>query len=81
MFNCVENTLTVMAKSIKEVEFELNRVYKTYSDQIIVINDVAQLLHQNVDIKASGNQIESGLRNLLSSLLPKQDTSYTWSYS
>ncbi len=58
-----------MSKGIKDVEFELNRVYKTYADQLLVSNDVADLLLDSVDIKASGNQLESSLRILLSQLL------------
>lgn len=58
-----------MAKSIKEVEFELNRLYKTYADQLLVSNDVAGILVDSADIKASGNQLEASLRVLLSSLL------------
>lgn len=58
-----------MSKSIKEVEFELNKVYKTYADQLLLSNDVAGLLLESADIKASGAQLESSLRILLSLLL------------
>lgn len=61
-----------MPRSINSVKFELNKVYKTYADQLLISSEVAGLLHESVDIKASGNQVEASLRVLLSKLLPSE---------
>jgi hypothetical protein len=61
-----------MSKKITEVKFELLKVYKAFKDQLLISGDISNILIDNSNIPASGNQVEGGVRNFLKQLLPNK---------
>jgi hypothetical protein len=61
-----------MALRIPDVKFELNAVYKTYADQLLLAGNISDFLLDNANIDAAGGQVEGSLRVLLKSLLPER---------
>jgi len=49
---------------------ELLKVYQSFADQLNISADISKVLHGVTDIKASGNEIEAALRNVLIEILP-----------
>ena len=60
-----------MPKS-KEITLQLLALYNTYADRLNISANISSVLHKLRDIKASGNEIEITLRNVLSELLPQK---------
>ncbi|WP_344767755.1 DUF6602 domain-containing protein [Pedobacter ginsengiterrae] len=56
----------------KDITLQLLALYNTYADQINISSKMSAVLHGLRDIKASGNEIEITLRNILSELLPQR---------
>ncbi len=63
-----------MAKPIPDIKFELNQVYKTYSDQLVLAASLSNFLVDNSNLDSAGEQIEGSLRILLDQLLPERVT-------
>lgn len=63
-----------MGKSIPEVRFQLEQVYKTYADQLNLAAKISNLLLDSTNIDSAGEQIEGSLRVLLANLLPDRVT-------
>lgn len=61
-----------MGKSIPNVRFELNKVYKTYVSQIQLAGDISNILLDNTNIDSAGEQVEGSVRILLKELLPER---------
>jgi len=54
----------------KDITLQLLALYNTYAEQINISAKMSTILHSLRDIKASGNEIEITLRNVLTELLP-----------
>lgn len=63
-----------MARSIPDIKFELNQVYKTYAEQLLLASNLSRFLLNNSNIDSAGEQIEGTLRILLKNLLPDRVT-------
>ena len=61
-----------MSKKISDVKFELMKVYKTFKDQLLISGDISNLLIDNSNIPAAGNQVESSIRIFLKQMLPNR---------
>jgi len=61
-----------MSKKISDVKFELLKVYKTFKDQLLISGDISNLLIDNSNIPAAGNQVESSIRIFLKQMLPNR---------
>jgi hypothetical protein len=59
-----------MALRIADVKFELDAVYKTYADQLLLAGNISDFLLDSANIDAAGGQVEGSLRVLLERLLP-----------
>lgn len=61
-----------MALSIPNIKFELNQVYKTYADQLLLAASLSNFLLDSSNMDSAGEQIEGSLRILLKNLLPER---------
>lgn len=59
-----------MGLSIPNVSFELNQVYKIYSEQLQLASNISGFLLDSANIDSAGQQVEASLRILLKALLP-----------
>lgn len=56
----------------KDITLQLLALYNTYAEQLNISSKMSAVLHSLRDIKASGNEIEITLRNVLAELLPQR---------
>lgn len=61
-----------MSKKISDVKFELLKVYKTFKDQLLISGDISNILIDNSNIPAAGNQVENSVRIFLKQMLPNR---------
>lgn len=61
-----------MSKKISDVKFELLKVYRTFKDQLLISGDISDLLIDNSNIPAAGNQVENSVRIFLKQMLPNR---------
>jgi hypothetical protein len=57
-------------KKISDITFELDRIYNSFADQILVADSVSKLLYDSGNMVSTGQEIERSLRTILQSLLP-----------